>query len=193
MTATRPNPATRILAAALPLLLATGCALYQPDDEFYRSPAPSADDTSARRVAALAEQAAAPGVDVVVRQLPSHSLLGRVTAEVDVVDADSEEDAELMAFFQLVIAAADRNADAVVEVRRSIVDDGTPRAAAATAGILAGSADATSDTLDRQTVRGYWRGEGTLSARRLAGSFDRRGVAGRTIRFTGKAVAMREP
>lgn len=179
------------MTATLPLLLATGCALYQPDDEFYRSPDPSAGGASASQVAALAEQASATGVDVVTRELPAHSLLGRVTAEVDVVDAESEEDAELMAFFQLVIAAAEKNADAIVEVRRSIIDDGVPRASSASAGILAGSADATSDRLDQQTVRGYWRGEGTLSARRLARSFDRRGVAGMTIRFTGKAVALR--
>ena len=184
------NSNARALAVASVLALAAGCAVYQPDDEFYGDGAPHPGPTSARTIAELKERASASGVRIETREVAGYRLVGRVAAEVDVADADSEEDAELMAFFRLVLAAAEKNADAIVEVRRSVVQDGVAAHVAQPTAIATATADATSDALDRQTVRAYWRGEGTLSDRRLAGAFDRRGIAGRTIRFSGKAVGI---
>ena len=181
------------LAAASAAALAAACALYESDDTFYGDARPTGSETSAKAVAVLADRAAATGIVVVTREVGGYRVLGRVTAEADLIDARSEEAAELTAFFRLVLAAAEKDADALVEVRREMLDDGVARVAARPVGIDAAPTDGTSEPVDRRTVRGYWRGEGTLSDRRFTPGFDRRSVAGKTVRFRGKAIVFRSP
>ena len=114
-------------------------------------------------------------------------------SEVFVLDATSEEDAELRAFQQMLRAAKEAGADAVIEVRRSIVQDSIAQRTemeipAGSSDIFRDDMDPTAVTLDEMTLADYWRGVGTLSGARIDQTFGGRDLSQKSVVFTGKAI-----
>jgi hypothetical protein len=125
-----------------------------------------------------------------------YDIVRSVRSEVFVVDATSEEEAELQAFRQMIHLAKEAGADAVMEVRRSIVQDSvaqrveTPVPAGAS-GIFRDDMDPTAVMLDEMTLADYWRGVGTLSGARIDQTFGRRDLSQKSVVFTAKAIRLR--
>lgn len=122
--------------------------------------------------------------------LKPYSLLKKITAETYVLDAKSEEEAELEAFRQLRAKAKALGADGLIEVKRYIVKDNLAvrPETSATDSLLRDDIDATAEPLDELTLDSYERGQGTLSKALIEQTFDRSKLSGKLVRFTGKAI-----
>lgn len=123
-----------------------------------------------------------------------YTIIKKVRAEVYVIDAKSEADAELQAFRQLRAKAAELGGDGIIEVRRYIYEDGMaqrpgalPRSAG---GMLVDDLDATATPLDELTLDNYDRNIGSLSTKRIAPTFDRAGLSQKSVVFTGKVIKL---
>jgi len=130
-------------------------------------------------------------IKVFVNQvLKPYTLIKKVSAEVYVLDARSEEDAELQAFEKLKANAAAHEADGLIEVKRYIVKDNIAARPSTTASgsMLNDDLDATAEAIDELTLDGYERGKGTLSTSPIDQTFDRSKLSEKTIRFSGKAI-----
>ncbi len=122
--------------------------------------------------------------------LKPYTLLKKVSAEVYVTDAKSEEEAELLAFQKLKKKAKEQGADGLIEVRRSIIKDSIAvRATNGSSGsMLADDIDSTSVAIDELTLDDYNRNKGTLSGALIDDTFDRSKLSQKSVRFTGKAI-----
>ncbi len=130
------------------------------------------------------------------RVVRPYDLVKTVRAEVFVLDAPSEEAAELRAFREMLRQAKDAGANAVMEVRRSItVDSVTQRVdtkpPAGSSGMFRDDISPTSVALDELTLADYWRGKGTLSSARIDQTFQRRGLSQKSVVFSGKAIKLK--
>ncbi len=142
-------------------------------------------------VVVSAEQPNEKSVTVYINQvLKPYTLIKKITTEVYVLDAKSEEDAELQAFRELKLSAADFGADGLIEVKRYIIKDNiaTRPATSVSGSMLKDDIDATAEILDELTLDSYERGKGTLSTTPIDQTFDRSKLSEKVIRFTGKAI-----
>lgn len=122
--------------------------------------------------------------------LKPYTLLKKITTEVYVLDARSEEEAELEAFRQLRAKAKALDADGLIEVKRYIVKDSVAvrPETSVTDSLLRDDIDATAEPLDELTLDNYEREQGTLSKAPIEQTFDRSRLSGKLVRFTGKAI-----
>lgn len=125
-----------------------------------------------------------------------YDIIKSVRSEVFVIDATSEEEAELQAFRKMVHLAKEAGADGVMEVRRRIVQDSVAQRAetvvpAGASGIFRDDMDPTAVMLDEMTLADYWRGVGTLSSSRIDQTFGRRDLSQKSVVFTAKAIRLR--
>ncbi len=138
-----------------------------------------------------AESAEHQAVQVYINQvLKPYTLVKKITTEVYVLDAKSEEDAEIKAFKKLQATAAAHGADGLIEVKRYILKDNlaVKPSSSITSSMLKDDVDATGEALDELTLDGYERGRGTLSTSPIDQTFDRSKLSEKVIRFTGKAI-----
>lgn len=144
-------------------------------------------------IASFAIEPEAQQVPVYVNQvLKPYTLIKKISAEVYVVDAKSEEDAELKAYRKLQATAAAHNADGLIEVKRYILKDNVAlrSTSTVTASMFKDDLDSTAESLDELTLDSYARGKGTLSTKPIDQTFDRSKLSGKVIRFTGKAIKL---
>ena len=122
--------------------------------------------------------------------LKPYVLIKKITSEEYVLDAKSEEDAELNAFRQLQDIAASIGADGLIEVKRYVIKDNiaTRPAIVVNSSMLKDNIDATAEVLDELTLDSYARGKGTLSTSLFDNTFERSKLSEKIIRFTGKAI-----
>ena len=125
-----------------------------------------------------------------------YDIVRNIRSEVFVLDASSEAEAELRAFRQMIHLAREAGADAVIEVRRSIVQDSVAQRVdtsmpAGASSMLRDDMDPTSVMLDEMTLADYWRGEGTLSTARIDQTFGSRDMSQKSIVFSAKAIRLR--
>ncbi len=122
--------------------------------------------------------------------LKPYTLIKKITTEVYVLDAKSEEDAELKAFKMLQKKAAEVNASGLIEVKRFIIKDNvaTRAPAMANGSMLKDDLDATAVFLDELILDSYERNKGTLSTKVIDQTFDRSKLSEKVIRFSGKAI-----
>jgi len=138
-----------------------------------------------------AEQPDEKSVTIYINQvLKPYTLIKKVTAEVYVLDAKSEEEAELQAFRELKLSAAEYGANGLIEVKRYIIKDNIAirQPTIASSSMLKDDIDATAEILDELTLDSYERGKGTLSTTPIDQTFDRSKLSEKVIRFTGKAI-----
>lgn len=123
-----------------------------------------------------------------------YTLIKKVNAEIYVLDARSEADAELKAFKQLQKVAQEIGADGMIDVKRYVVKDAVAvrPSAANTGSFLGDDVDATATVIDQLTIDSYERGQGTLSTAVIDETFDRSRFSQKTVRFTGKAIKFEE-
>lgn len=139
----------------------------------------------------LAADVQSQKVPVYVNQvLKPYSLIKKISVEVYVLDAESEEDAELKAFRKLLASAEKEGADGVMEVKRYILKDNLAVRASPSisSSMLKDDIDATGEPMDEITLDTYERGKGTLSSSPIDQTFDRSKLSEKVIRFTGKAI-----
>lgn len=119
-----------------------------------------------------------------------YTLLKKVNAEVYVLDARSEREAELNAFRQLQKNAKKMGADGLIEVKRYVIKDAVALRPNATGNgsFFGDEVDSTAVELDQLTLDSYERGQGTLSSAIIDETFDRSRYSEKVVRFTGKAV-----
>lgn len=144
-------------------------------------------------LASHAEEPMDPQVQVYVNQvLKPYTLVKKITAEVYVIDAKSEEDAELQAFQKLQANAAEHGADGLIEVKRYILKDNVALRSTSNGAdsMFKDDLDSTAEALDELTLDSYARGKGTLSTKPIDQTFDRSKLSGKVIRFTGKAIKL---
>lgn len=121
-----------------------------------------------------------------------YTLLKKVNAEVYVLDARSEADAELDAFRKLQQTAKKAGADGLIEVKRYVIKDAIAiRPDSTGSGSFFGDdVDSTAVELDQLTLDSYERGQGSLSSAVIDDTFDRSRFSQKIVRFTGKAVKL---
>lgn len=110
-------------------LLAACTAVYESDEVFYAVPRCKDDGCNhrqTRRISTLdlRKKAERSGVAVLTREATgTYQIPKNINISVFIADAKSGEDAELRAFYQLVSIAGELGADAIMEVKRSILTD----------------------------------------------------------------------
>jgi len=142
-------------------------------------------------VVGLAAEPVEQPVQVFINQvLKPYTLIKKITTEVYVLDAGSEEAAELQAFRQLLSTAEGHNADGIIEVKRYVIKDNIANRSSASAigSMLKDDIDATGEVLDELTLDRYQLGKGTLSTTLIDPTFDRSKLSEKVIRFSGKAI-----
>jgi hypothetical protein len=130
------------------------------------------------------------------RVVTPYEIIKVVRSEVYLIDAKSEEDAELMAFKKMLHLAKEAGADGVMEVRRVIIQDSIEQRPTQTptggSGIFRDDMDSTGTTLDELTLADYWRGKGTLSSKRFDTVFDRTKLSQKSVVFKAKAIKLKK-
>lgn len=171
---------------------------YETDEEYYaktqakQQTSISAFNENQVSTFDLRKQSQAAKIDIVTLEVTrSYDIVKKVNVEHFLIDARSEEDAELRAFYQLILKAKNSGADAIIEIKRSVFTDGVAllNTQSTTGGRLErGTTNSTQTQLDSFTVDNYQRGVGTLSSRQIESTFDRTRYSQRSVRFTGKAI-----
>ncbi len=152
-----------------------------------------ADDAAleeAQRQPAAAETEEKDVVVYINQVLKPYTLIKKIVTEVQLIDAKSEEDAELQAFRQLKAQALAFNADGLIEVKRSLIKDDVAARVTTLPGdsMLRDDIDATAEVIDELTLDSYDRGQGTLSTTPIDPTFNQERLSQRSVRFTGKAI-----
>lgn len=153
-----------------------------------------AEDSSIAKASDIREEIEQTGVKVYVNNPPSrYNLLKKLRSEVFVLDAKSESDAELLAFKQLKAMAKELGADALIEVKRSIVKDSIAQLERpkVTGSMLGMDMDPSSIPLDELMLSNYMINKGTLSSRIIEDTFEASSdLSHKAVRFTGKAIIL---